>query len=328
MSVSGVSNSNNYDNQYQSNEAQQNTEQAQTNSAGEAASASSTSSTDDSNSAGETDSANETSDTSETSKAEKARRYEEGGELLEGKSTQRGDTDYFTGKSVVTDPDTVIAIAKIMDSHHASDVVPERMAQWLREEGYNVQVVQVDGRKAVRFENGDYFYDSDGDGCVGTKDVNMQLALTMVEDQFGIDLSSLKNSKYTALHGKIGSRTDGVGDPADPLTHWSAVTGDGENAALDPNSLANDLKDDAATKEEVSSETEAILEDLNNELEAAGYRGERTAYELWADGELSNVLFQYGIDEPSLPDSNDKAFEKAMAVFGAAMSIAAANELA
>ncbi len=327
MSVSGVSNSNNYENQYQANESQ-NTEQAQNNSAGEAASASSASSTDESNSAGETDSANETSETSDTSKTEKTRQRGDGDELLEGKSTQRGDTDYFTGKSVVTDPDTVIAIAKIMDEHHASDVVPERMAQWLRAEGYNVQVVMVDGRKAVRFENGDYFYDSDGDGCVGTKDVNMQLALSMVEEQFGVDLSSLKNSKYTALHGKIGSRTDGVGDPADPLTHWSTVTGAEGDAALDPNSIVNDMKEDAAIKDETASETEAILEDLNNELEAAGYRGERTAYELWADGELSNVLFQYGIDEPSLPDSNDKAFEKAMAVFGAAMSIAAANELA
>ena len=326
MSVSGVSNSNNYDNQYQaqSEQAQNNqaqgTQQAEGGSAGETSAASSATTTEN----------EETDASSSTSKTSQPRQIGQGEEILEGKSTQRGDTDYFTGKSVVTDPDTVIAIARIMDEHHASDVVPERMAQWLRAEGYDVHVVMVDGRKAVKFENGDFFYDSDGDGCVGTKDVNMQLALSMVEEQFGVDLTSLKNSKYTALHGKIGSRTDGVGDPGDPLTSWGTVTGADAagDAALDPNSIADGLKDDAKTNEETQSETEAILEDLNDELEAAGYRGEKTAYELWADGELSNVLFQYGIDEPSLPDSNDKAFEKAMAVFGAAMSIAAANEFA
>ena len=36
-------------------------------------------------------------------------------------------------------------------------------------------------------------------------------------------------------------------------------------------------------------------------------------------------LFRYGIEEPSLPETNNKAFESAMAMFGAALSIAAAQ---
>lgn len=288
MSVSGVSNSNNYDNQYQSNESQ-NTEQVQSESAGEASSASS---------AGETDSAGETSSTSSTSSS---RKVEDGEELLAGKSTQKGNCDYFTGKSVITDPDTVIDIARIMDKHHASNMKPETLAGYLREEGYNVEVVKMGNRYAIQFENGDFFYDSDGDGNLGTKDVNMQLALTMVEQQYGVDLTALKNSRYTAIY--MGHEGD-----------------DGGVGMLDG---ADALKDADKDGKKASSETLAILDDLDDELQAAGYRGERSAYELWADNDLSSTLFQYGIEEPSLPDAGDKTFESAMSLFGAALSIAA-----
>lgn len=296
MSVSGVSNSNNYDNQYQAqaqNNEAQNAEQAQTvETAGESSYTSAT---------GESDSANETSSTASTSST---KQLSEGEELLEGKSTQKGSVDYFSGKSVITDPDTVIDIAKIMDKHHASNMKPETLAGYLREEGYNVEVVKMGNRYAIQFENGDFFYDSDGDGNLGTKDVNMQLALSMVEQQYGVDLTALKNSKYTAMYmGGHGDDEGGVGD-------LSALDG---------------INDAEKANKKPSSETMAILDDLDEELQAAGYRGEKSAYDLWADDELTNTLFRYGIEEPSLPDTNDKTFESAMSMFGAALSIAAAQ---
>ena len=70
-----------------------------------------------------------------------------GGELDAGKSTVKGSVDYFNGKSVITDADTVIDIAKIMDESKASNMSPEKMAAKLKEKGYDVQVVKIGNRR-------------------------------------------------------------------------------------------------------------------------------------------------------------------------------------
>ena len=126
--------------------------------------------------------------------------------------------------------------------------------------------------------------------------------------------SWLRNFLGSALRGgAVGKKGgNGLGDGA-----LAAV------GALDPSALSA-LNDAEKADKEDTSETKAILDDLDVELQAAGYRGEKSAYDLWADDELSTVLFRYGIGEPSLPDTKDTVFESAMAMFGAAMSIAEA----
>ncbi|MDO5295555.1 MAG: hypothetical protein Q4F00_02785 [bacterium] len=353
MSVGAVGSSNDY--QYQQAEQAQQNQQAQQNTeaAGGANEAAATQEEPVMETAGETSSATSTSSTSATEPKKKS------DELCEGKGKQAGTVDYFDGASVITDADTVVDIAKCFVENNASNMSPEKLAGLLSEKGYNVQLVQMGNRKAIQFENGDFFYDSDGDGNLGTKDQNFQSALTMVEQNYGVDLSELKNSKYTAYHkySEIGKGKDLSGVSVKVLKTFGAFEGrdlnfeaqnkgslslpgqgggeDGGAAAADAADAAKALDEakqaeaeaeaQAEEEQEVNEETLAMLDELDEALEAAGYRGDKSAYEAWMDGELSNLLAQYDISEPSLPESSAD-FADSMAIFGAAISVAAYRE--
>ncbi len=219
-------------------------------------------------------------------------------ELDPGKSTVKGDTDYFDGKSVITDADTVIDISTIMKEHNASNMKPEQLAQYLKEKGYDVTIVKMGNRSAVQFKNGDYFVDSDGDGNLGTKDQNFQSALSTVEQKFGIDLSELKSAKALQVyHGGSGGGADAAG-----LNGLGGQYGD-------------------LTK---------IFSQLDREMAARGYNGEKKSYDLWQEGKLPPVLQELGISVPPLPDPSEAAagagVQKGLNLFGAAFSIAEKNE--
>ncbi len=251
------------------------------------------------------------------------------GELQAGKGTVKGTKDYFDGQSVITDADTVVDIATIMVESKASNMSPQKMAEKLAAKGYNVEVVKIGNRYAVEFENGDFFIDSDGDGNLGTKDQNFQDALSKVEKDYGVDLSNLKNSKYTAYHkySEIGKNKDVSGLER---KHVSSYEGDPNAAssvdAMDTYNLTELFKNMAKQKREAEKASEenknnvtTVLDDIDGELEMAGYNGEKTAYELWLSGELSELLANYGITEPSLPEIS--SIDGTMNLFGAALEI-------
>ncbi len=231
------------------------------------------------------------------------------GELDPGKSTVKGTTDYFDGKSVITDADTVIDIAKIMDECKASNMKPETLAAELKERGYDVEVVKMGNRKAVQFKNGDYFVDSDGDGNLGTKDQNFQNALTSVEQKFGVNLSDLKSSKYTQIHKGGGKKVDGL-DGVLGLDGLNGLNGlDGQKAQLD-----------------------RIFAQLDVEMAAKGYDGAEKSEDLWKNRQLSPVLQQLEIPEPALPQPSSLGLAGGLLaglnLFGAAYNVAQQREAA
>jgi len=245
-----------------------------------------------------------------------------GGELDAGKSTVKGSVDYFNGKSVITDADTVIDIAKIMDENKASNMSPEKMAAELKEKGYDVQVVKIGNRKAVQFKNGDFFVDSDGDGNLGTKDQNFQEALGMVEQKFGVNLNDLKTSKYTAYHkySEIGKGKDATGK----ITQVDGTEG---AAAANETGLYNLMNRFA--QEDPAAEAQGlggVFAKLDVELAGRGFNGGAAA-DLWQEGRLSEVLADLGIPEPKLPDSSSAAnMQKSLNLFGAALGVATSRQ--
>jgi len=247
-----------------------------------------------------------------------------GGELDAGKSTVKGTTDYFNGKSVITDADTAIDIAKIMDESKASNMSPEKMAAKLREKGYDVQVVKMGNRKAVQFKNGDFFYDSDGDGNLGTKDQNFQEALGAIEQKFGVNLHDLKTSKYTAYHkySEIGKGKDATGKV-------TAVTDAGDGTpGVDTTLGAYNLMNQFNQGQGAGPNLTKVFANLDTELASHGYSGQ-TAEELWQDGQLSSVLSQFGISEPKLPDTSmNFSMQSSLNLFGAAFGVATNRQAA
>lgn len=219
------------------------------------------------------------------------------GELDPGKSTQKGDTDYFDGKSVITDADTVVDIATIM-KEHGSNMKPEKMAEYLKQKGYDVEVVKMGNRSAVKFRNGDYFVDSDGDGNIGTKDQNFQNALSAVEQKFGINLSELKASKNLQIHKGGGGRDAagaGLGIPG--LDALGAQKGD----------------------------MQRVFAQLDTQMAERGYEGTEGAEDLWKARRLSPVLQQLDIPEPPLPEPG---ISQGLDLFQAAYAVAKQREAA
>lgn len=228
------------------------------------------------------------------------------GELDPGKSTVKGDTDYFDGKSVITDADTVVDIATIMKENNFSNVKPEKMAQLLREKGYEVEVVKMGNRGAIKFKNGDFFVDSDGDGNIGTKDQNFQSALGAVEQKFGINLSDLKSSKSLQVHQGGGGGKDDAG-ALGALDGLDAMDPTGQNAQM-----------------------RRVFEQLDSEMVAKGYNGTQRAQDLWQSNQLSPVLQELDIDEPNLPNPSSMGLsggvQKGLDLFNAAYSVARQRE--
>ncbi len=246
-----------------------------------------------------------------------------GGEMDAGKSTAKGDCDYFDGMSVITDADTVVDIATIMNDKKASNMKPEALAAALKEKGYDVTVVKMGNRKAVQFKNGDYFVDSDGDGNLGTKDQNFQNALGQVEKNFGVNLTSLKESQYTKYH-----KYSEIGKGKEASKNITAVDGtDGVNSQNSVNSMnsQNSLDSQNSLKGQ-DGDIQKIFSNLDRDMAAKGYNGGKTSTELWQEGKLSSVLQQLGISEPSLPDPSEAAVQKGLNLFGAAFDIAEQNE--
>jgi hypothetical protein len=247
-----------------------------------------------------------------------------GGELDPGKSTVKGSVDYFNGKSVITDADTVIDIATIMHENKASNMSPEKMAAKLREKGYEVQLVKIGNRKAVQFKNGDFFVDSDGDGNLGTKDQNFQEALGMVEQRFGVNLHALKTSKYTAYHkySEIGKGKDATGK-------ITALDGTESAAAANELGLFNIMNRFAQEKQAAEARgLDNVFAKLDVEMAARGFNG-GPAVDLWHEGRLSQVLADLGIPEPNLPDASSAVnMQKSLNLFGAAMGVATNRQAA
>ena len=255
-----------------------------------------------------------------------------GGELDPGKSTVAGKTDYFNGKSRITDADTVIDIAKIMDENKASNMSPEKMANELREKGYDVQVVKMGNRKAVQFKNGDFFYDSDGDGNLGTKDQNFQEALGAVEKNFGVNLHALKTSKYTAYHkySEIGKGSDYKGKVTGVVDAGGSRSAGGADGAAGLFDMMNPYGTNAVTGVDPTQGTELkkTFAQLDSEMASRGHSGESAA-DLWQEGKLSSVLNNLGISEPKLPDNSMALnMQKSMNLFGAALGVASLRQTA
>ncbi|MCE7869160.1 hypothetical protein DYH09_02150 [bacterium CPR1] len=210
-----------------------------------------------------------------------------GRELDAGKSTQKGDTDYFDGKSVITDADTAIEIGQMLANRGKSEMKVEDMLKELQNRGYAAELTNVDGKKAIRFQNGDVFIDTSGDGQLGSEDVNFNKALSAIEQKHGVNLSQLKSTLdiLAAQHkaekdakklGALGAGMYGLG-------------------GADQDYLA--IRD--------------ALRATDKDMAAAGYEGTETAFDLWQKSALNPQLGKLNITPPNIPSVEELSLKMA-----------------
>ncbi len=237
-----------------------------------------------------------------------------GRELDAGKSTQTGDTDYFEGKSVITDADTAVEIGDILVKRGKSDIKVDDMANELRDRGYSVEVTSVDGKKAIRFQNGDLFVDSSGDGQLGSEDVKFNESLSKIEQKHGINLTQMKSTlDLMAAQRKAEKAAKKMGLAGAGMY---GLLGPGQAAPGEAGRPAYDFE--ATVKE--------ALESLGPQMAAAGYQGQESPFELWKKGTLTPELARLNLTGPNLPMLEDRAMQAAVCqcclMFNAAFQVA------
>ncbi|MBI3930300.1 MAG: hypothetical protein HY319_32490 [Armatimonadetes bacterium] len=213
-----------------------------------------------------------------------ANRAAGGRELDPGKSTQRGQVDYVDGLTDITDADTVVDISGILARNNRGQMKVDQMANELRNLGYNVQLTDVNGKKAIRFQNGDVFVDTSGDGQLGTEDVNFSKALSRVEGRFGVDLSSLKRTMEALdLRDRLKKQAEKMG-----ALGQAGLLGVGEDGLREK------------------------LRKVDRDMAAAGYEGRDDAFTLWSREQLDPKLTELGLPAPDLPRPAEIAFGRGM----------------
>ncbi|GMU51267.1 MAG: hypothetical protein AMXMBFR33_04130 [Candidatus Xenobia bacterium] len=224
-----------------------------------------------------------------------------GGELEAGKSTQTGDTDYFEGKSVITDADTAVEIGEILVKRGKSDIKVDDMANELRDRGYNVEVTSVDGKKAIRFQNGDIFVDSSGDGQLGSEDVKFNESLSKIEQKHGINLAQMKSTlDLLAAQRKAEKAAKKMG-----------LAGPGMYGLLGPGQPAPGEAGRPANYDYEAMVQEALA-GLAPQMMAAGYQGGESPFELWKKGTLVPELARLNLTAPNVPVLEDHAMQAAI----------------
>ena len=99
-------------------------------------------------------------------------------------------------------PEVVIALHQILKSKR--NLSMEKIKEILKKEyGIDAEVTKVNGRKALRFANGDYIVDSNGNNVLDTGDYNFKGAIKELSKRYGVDINKLSPDEIKQLVERI-----------------------------------------------------------------------------------------------------------------------------
>ncbi len=122
------------------------------------------------------------------------------------KTHQLADDKFGVGKgmganrksNLAHSPEVVIALHSILKSGRAKSI--EQVKEILKKEfGIEAEITKINGRKALRFANGDYIVDSNGNNTLDMGDYNFKGAIKELSKRYGVDINKLKPEEIKAL---------------------------------------------------------------------------------------------------------------------------------
>jgi hypothetical protein len=218
----------------------------------------------------------------------------------DGQIPAGGDGTIYINKggSKITDAKAVIAIAEICAGHNQTDIKADELQKELAAKGIESYVSTVDGKPALKFDNGDVFVDSSGNNALGLEDGDFGKALQQIEQKYGINLDGLE-MKVKDIVDKRNAQNDNK-DNADLAGLLGGLDGiNGLNGLDGMDGLGQDGQNPQG-----AGDMTAIFEDLDNQLQGQGYQGPQ-AQELYDQGNLEPTLYQYGIQMPEAPQADN-----------------------
>ncbi len=221
------------------------------------------------------------------------------------------------GGTKITNANAVVAIAEICAKANQTDIKADKMAEQLKAKGIDCYETTLNGKPAIKFDNGDVFVDSSGNNALGLEDGDFSKALKQIQSKYGKDLSALTSKVDEIVKKRFAKGNDANGDPAfqgagaiDPMGGYGAMNGYG---AGNP----------AAAESGQGQGLDNIFGDLDQKLGSQGYQGPQ-AKDLYESNQLEDTLKNYNIDMPEMPEKgNDlsKAHDFARDVFNCAHCI-------
>jgi hypothetical protein len=217
----------------------------------------------------------------------------------------------------------VATIADIFKTAGKDGMKAEELAEKLKERGIDATATKINGKMALKFANGDTFIDTSANGVLDSDDHEWKEALATLKGQYGDQLPAPQGNKVNAIQNmaagtQAADATGGLGsnqgaNAAGALPKLGSLQLPNP-AYTGPRALGDPNQDPAQLKN--------VFADLDRTLGKNGYKG-LTSQELYDRGQLEQVLSQYGVTMPQVPQQNDGTNEFVDSIFRYALQISA-----
>jgi len=123
------------------------------------------------------------------------------------KTTDEFGTGLGAGKghtsNLANSPEVVLALNSILKNKGLMKM--EEVQKQLKEKyGIEAEVTKIDGRKALKFANGDYIVDANGNGGLDRKDYHFKEAVSSIQQKYGMTEDQVKNLNSASLQQIAG----------------------------------------------------------------------------------------------------------------------------
>lgn len=104
--------------------------------------------------------------------------------------------------NLANSPEIVLALHQIFKKNQGRIMSMDEVQKKLLEDyGIKAEVTDIKGRKALKFENGDFIVDTNGDGSLSMADYRFKDAIKSIQEQYGITPETF--DKMAALNKKM-----------------------------------------------------------------------------------------------------------------------------
>lgn len=134
--------------------------------------------------------------------------------------------------NLANSPEAVLALSKILEGD--KKLSPEEVQKQLfNEYGIAAKVETVNGRKAIKFANGDFLTDSSGDGALNGIDYNFKGAVDKIKGKYGLSDDDVK-----AFDKMGGYSLEGLKRSREMMEEWKKMFQPSEKSKLNPTPAA------------------------------------------------------------------------------------------
>ncbi|MBN2358495.1 MAG: hypothetical protein JXR83_03520 [Deltaproteobacteria bacterium] len=123
------------------------------------------------------------------------------------KTTDEFGTGLGAGKghtsNLANSPEVVLALNSLLKGK--SSIKMEEVQKQLKEQfGIESELTKIDGRKALKFANGDYIVDANGNGALDSRDYKFKEAVSSIKEKYGLSDEQVKGFNSTSLQQLAG----------------------------------------------------------------------------------------------------------------------------